>query len=308
MKQHFLDGSETQPFWDNSVEPRLEINPGDEVIFDCPEPTGQMTPDWTVDTLEQYDHTLAHALVGSVYVKGTQPGDALEVEVLEFQHKGWGWSGHIPEFGLLAEEFDYPYLHHWRLDGETCHFGVQGITLPFQPFCGVMGVAPAETGRFDTTPPRANGGNIDIRHLGPGAKVWFPTFVPGALFACGDCHSAQGDGEVCGTGIESPMTVTLRFNVRKGANIPELQFETPAPLDKLASKGYFATTAHGPNLMENTKNAVRYMIDWLVRTKGLTRSQAYVLCSTAADLKISEVVDLPNFIVSAYMPLQLFAK
>ena len=103
------------------------------------------------------------------------------------------------------------------------------------------------------------------------------------------------------------MTVTLRFNVRKGANIPELQFETPGPLDKLAGKGYFATTAHGPDLMENAKNAVRYMINWLVSTKGLTRSQAYVLCSAAADLKISEVVDLPNFIVSAYMPLQLFA-
>ena len=307
MKQHFLDGSVTQPFWDNSVEPRLEINPGDEVVFDCPEPTGQMTPDWTVDTLEKYDHTLAHALIGSVYVKGAQPGDALEIEVLDFQHKGWGWSGHIPEFGLLAEDFDFPYLHHWRLEGDTCHFGVQGITLPFQPFCGVMGVAPAEPGRFDTTPPRANGGNIDIRHLGRGAKIWLPTFVPGALFACGDCHSAQGDGEVCGTGIESPMTVTLRFNVRKGANIPELQFETPGPLDKLAGKGYFATTAHGPDLMENAKNAVRYMINWLVSTKGLTRSQAYVLCSAAADLKISEVVDLPNFIVSAYMPLQLFA-
>ena len=105
MKEHVLDGSVTQPFWDNSVEPRLEIDPGDVVVFDCPEPTGQITPDWTVDTLKNYDHTLAHALIGSVYVKGAQPGDALEVEVLDFQHKGWGWSGHIPEFGLLAEVF-----------------------------------------------------------------------------------------------------------------------------------------------------------------------------------------------------------
>ena len=138
--------------------------------------------------------------------------------------------------------------------------------------------------------------------------MWFPVLVPGALFACGDCHSAQGDGEVCGTGIESPMVATLRFNLRKGAQrIREIQFETPAPLDRLSGRGYFATTAHGPDLLENSKNAVRYMIDWLVDTQGLTRSQAYVLCSTAADLKISEVVDLPNFIVSAYMPLALFA-
>jgi len=308
MAEHNLDDSVTQPFWDNSVTPRLEINPGDTVVFDCPEPTGQITSDWTVENFQHYDPALAHALIGSVFVKGVQPGDALEVEVLDFQHKGWGWSGHIPEFGLLAEDFDYPYLHHWLLEGDTCQFGVNGITLPFQPFCGVMGVAPAQSGRFNTTPPRANGGNIDIRHLGRGAKVWFPTFVPGGLFACGDCHSAQGDGEVCGSGIESPMMVTLRFNVRKGLNLQELQFETPSPLDRLNGKGYYVTTAHGPDLMENARNAVRYMIDWLVNNKGLTRSQAYVLCSTAADLKISEVVDLPNFIVSAYMPLQVFAS
>jgi len=306
MKEHYLDDSVTQPFWDHSVEPRLEIDPGDRVVFECPEPTGQVTPDWTVDTLSQYDPSLTHALIGSVYVKGAEPGDALEVDVIDFKHKGWGWSGHIPGFGLLAEEFDYPYLHHWTLKGETCHFGVQSITLPFRPFCGVMGVAPAEAGRLDTIPPRLNGGNIDIRHLGRGAKVRFPVLVPGALFACGDCHSAQGDGEVCGTAIESPMTVTLRFHLRKATRIPELQFETPAPLEHPGHKGFFATTAHGPDLMENTRNAIRYMIDWLVSSKGLTRSQAYVLCSTAVDLKISEVVDLPNFIVSAYIPLQIF--
>jgi len=306
MKQHYLDGSTTQPFWDNSIEPRLEIDPGDEVVFDCPEPTGQITPDWTVESLNTYDPSLAHALIGSVAIKGAQPGDALEIEILDFRHKGWGWSGHIPGFGLLAEDFDTPYLHHWHLDGGTCHFGVKGITLPFRPFCGVMGVAPAEAGRLSTIPPRANGGNVDIRHLGRGSKVWLPVFVPGALFACGDCHSAQGDGEVCGTGIESPMTVTLRFRLCKGANLPELQFEAPSPPDGIHGSRIFATTAHGPDLMENTKMAVRYMIDWLVRSKGLTPSQAYVLCSTAVDLKISEVVDVPNFIVSAHLPLGIF--
>ncbi len=307
MAEHYLDSSVTQPFWDNSVNPRLEIDPGDVVVFDCPEPTGQITPDWIADDLlTRYDHTLAHALIGSVYVKGAEPGDTLEAEVLDFQHKGWGWSGHLPGFGLLADDFDFPYLHHWRIEGEACHFGVKDIVVPFQPFCGVMGVAPAEPGRLDTIPPRVNGGNVDIRHLGRGARVWLPVLVDGALFACGDCHSAQGDGEVCGTGIESPMTVTLRFQVHKGRTIPELQFQTTRPLDKLTDQTYFVTTAHGPDLMENAQNAVRYMIDWLVDTKGLTRSQAYVLCSAAADLKISEIVDLPNFIVSAYMPLQMF--
>jgi len=306
MAEHFLDDSVTQPFWDNSVEPRLEIEPGDTVVFDCPEPCGQVTADWADDDLAQIDFALIHALVGSVYVKGARPGDALEVDVLDMKHKGWGWSGHLPGFGLLAEDFDFAFIHHWELEGNTCHFGVRDITLPFQPFCGTMGVAPSEPGRVNTIPPRENGGNIDIRDLGPGSKVWLPVLVDGALFACGDCHSAQGDGEVCGTGIESPMTVTLRLNVRKDLAVREIQFETPSPLTVLDSKGFHATTAHGPDLFENAKNAVRYMIDWLVSAHGLTRSQAYILCSEAVDLKISEIVDAPNFIVSAYVPLSIF--
>jgi acetamidase/formamidase len=169
-----------------------------------------------------------------------------------------------------------------------------------------MGVAPQEAGRRDTIAPNYNGRNMDIRDLGPGSTLWMPVFVDGALFACGDCHSAQGNGELCGTGIESPMTVSLRFDVRKDLSLKELQFQKPSPLTKTDTGGYHATTAHGPDLLENAKNAARNLVDWLVANKGLTRSQAYVLCSVAADLKISEIVDAPNFIVSAYMPLSVF--
>ncbi len=306
MPEHYLDGSITQPFWDNSVEPRLEIESGDAVVFDTPEPCGQVTPEWTDEDLANIDFGLIHALVGSVYVKGVQPGDALQVDVINLEHKGWGWSGHLPHFGLLAEDFDFAFIHHWKLDGDTCYFGVNDIRLPYEPFCGTMGVAPREAGRTDTIAPKLHGGNMDIRDLGPGAKVWFPVFVDGALFACGDCHSAQGDGELCGTGIESPMRATLKFSVRKDINLDEVQFQTPSPLTKTDSQGYHATTAHGPDLMENAKNATRYMIRWLVENKGLSRSQAYILCSEAADLKISQIVDAPNFIVSAYMPLSIF--
>ncbi|MFC2053811.1 acetamidase/formamidase family protein [Chloroflexota bacterium] len=306
MAEHYLDGSITQPFWDNSIEPRLEIESGDMVIFDCPEPCGQVTPKWTDEDLANISFDLIHALIGSVYVKGAKPGDTLQIDVLDFQHKGWGWSGHLQGFGLLAEDFDHAYIHHWDLDGERCLFNVNDIVLPFEPFCGTMGVAPKEPGRINTIPPRFNGGNIDIRDLGPGAKVWLPIFVDGALFACGDCHSSQGDGELCGTGIESPMTVALRLSSRNDISINELQFQTAGPLTKKDKKGYHVTTAHGPDLMENTKNATRYMIDWLVNNKILTRSQAYVLCSQAVDLKISEVVDAPNWIVSAYLPLSIF--
>ncbi|HEX6303880.1 MAG TPA: acetamidase/formamidase family protein [Anaerolineales bacterium] len=306
MAEHYLDGSVTQPYWDNAVEPRLEIEPGDTVVFETPEPCGQVTPDWTDEDLANIDFSLIHALVGSVFVKGAEPGDALQVDVLDLKHKGWGWSGHLQNFGLLADDFDYAYIHHWNLEGERCYFGVNDIELPYEPFCGTMGVAPKDPGRIDTIAPRKHGGNMDIRDLGPGSKVWFPVFVEGALFACGDCHSAQGDGELCGTGIETPMTVTLKFGVRKDLAVNEVQFQTPSPLTKMDSQGYHATTAHGPDLMENAKRATRYMIDWLVANKGLTHSQAYILCSEAADLKISQIVDAPNFIVSAYMPLSIF--
>jgi len=171
-----------------------------------------------------------------------------------------------------------------------------------------MGVAPREMGRLNTIPPRENAGNIDIRHLMPGTRLMLPVFVPGALFSCGDCHAAQGDGEVNGSAIESPMTVTLRFNVLKGANLPELRFITP-PARKLTNAdtgGYFVTTAAGPDLFKNAQRATRYMIDYLVAERGLTREQAYCLCGVVLDLKISQIMDAPNYIVSAYLPLGIF--
>lgn len=307
MTEHYLDDSITQPFWDNAVEPRLHIASGDTVVIECAEPVGQITPNSTADDLAQLDFSKVHALTGSIYIKDAAPGDTLEVDILAMQHKGWGWTGHIPNFGLLQDEFDYAYIHHWQLDGDVCRFDTAGITLPFEPFPGCVGVAPAAPGRLNTIPPRINGGNVDIRDLVVGARFWLPVFVDGALFSTGDCHSAQGQGEVCGTAIESPMTVTMRFTVRKDLPIKELQLQRPSPMTAADSRGYHITTAHGPDLMENAKNALRYMIEWLTANHSLTESQAYCLCSTAGDLKISEIVDIPNWIVSMHMPLGIFA-
>jgi len=308
MTEHFLDDSLTQPFWDNSIEPRLEVESGDTLVMEVPESCGQVTPDWTDEQLAKIDFSKIHALIGSIHVKGAMPGDTLQVEVLGMDHKGWGWNGHLQGFGLLAEDFEFAYIHHWNLKGAECHFGVKDIVVPFEPFFGTMGVAPAEPGRINTIPPRANGGNVDIRSLGPGATAWLPIFVEGALFACGDCHGAQGDGEVCGTGIETPMRTTIRLSVRKDLPVRELQFQARSPLSRTDTQGYHATTAHGPDLMENAKNAVRHMVDWLEAMHGLTRSQAYSLCSVAADLRISEIVAAPNWIVSAYLPLSIFRQ
>jgi acetamidase/formamidase len=157
-------------------------------------------------------------------------------------------------------------------------------------------------------PPGDFGGNMDIRHLNAGCTLLLPVQVPGALFSAGDCHAVQGDGEVCVTGIECPMSFSLRFGLRKGARIPSPQFIVKrSPIsDHDTNAGYFATTGVGPDLMQNSKNAVRRMIDWLVKEHHLTPEDAYLLCSVAGDLKISEIVDQPNWIVSFYMPLGIF--
>ena len=306
MAEHFLDDCITQPFWDNSVTPRLFIDLGDTVVMECAEPVGQITPDSDDDDLANLDFGKVHALTGSIFIKGAEAGDTLEVEILDMQHKGWGWTGHIPGFGLLQEDFDYAYIHHWELNGDNCLFGVNDIVLPFEPFPGCVGVAPAESGRLTTIPPRINGGNVDVRDLVVGSTFWLPVLADGALFSTGDCHSAQGQGEVSGTAIESPMTVTMRFNIRKDLALKELQIRRPSPMTKVDSQGYHITTAHGPDLMENAKNAVRYMIEWLVANYGMSESRAYCICSAAGDLKISEIVDVPNWVVAFHMPLSIF--
>ncbi|MGD2049206.1 MAG: acetamidase/formamidase family protein, partial [Chloroflexota bacterium] len=265
MAEHYLDDSVVHAFWDNSYPARIEIDPGDTVVFECREAVdGQVTPESDHDAVANLDFSRIHPLTGPVFVKGARPGDTLEVEILDLKHKGWGWNGHLPGFGLLAEDFDYPYVQHWRLEEEFCAFrDSDKVAVPYEPFCGVMGVAPKEEGRITTIPPRFNAGNIDIRGLTIGATAYLPVWVEGALFSTADCHSAQGDGEVTGTGVETPMTVTLRFNVRQDMSLKELQFTTPSPLTKADSQGYHGTTAHGEDLYLNSQNAVRYMIDWL---------------------------------------------
>ncbi len=310
MATHHLDDTQPHAFWDNSYPPRVKIKPGDTVVFETLEASAkQVTPGSLHEVVAKLDFGVIHPLTGPVYVEGAEPGDTLEVEIVSLKHKGWGWNAVIPGFGLLADDFSNPYLHHYKLGRTHCQFR-EDILIPYEPFCGVMGVAPREAGRLNTIPPRENAGNIDIRHLTPGARVRFPVLAPGALFSCGDCHSAQGDGEVNGTGIETPMTVTLRLNLLKGVTTPELRFTTPArkKLTVADAGGYFVTTAHGPDLFKCSQQAIRYMIDHLSSEYNMTREQAYCLCGAAVDLKISEIVDAPNWIVSAYLPLSIFVK
>lgn len=308
MATHFLDDSVTQPYWDNSVQPRVVIDEGDIVVFECLEASGQYSAESTLNDYLNVDRSQVHALNGSVYVNGAEPGDTLKVEILDMQHKGWGWTAFRPGFGLLADDFTEPYFHLWLLEDDKCHFGINDIVLPFEPMPGCVGVAPREPGRLNTIPPRENGGNVDVRDLTTGSTFWLPVLAEGALFSTGDCHANQGQGEICGTGIECPMTVTMKFSVIKQSTIKELQYQRPSPMTKTDTVGHFGTTAHGPDLYANAQHATRQMIDWLVAEQNLTREQAYILCGAIVDLKISEIVDVPNWIVSAQIPLSIFNK
>jgi acetamidase/formamidase len=244
-------------------------------------------------------------------VRGAEPGDTLVIDIVEVKPKGWGYSFVLPGFNLLKDDaaFQTPYLVHWDLTGQgKVEFAPKpSIVLPFEPFCGVMGLAPGEPGPHSTVPPRRVGGNLDIRQLVAGTTLFLPVEAPGGLFSCGDCHATQGDGEVCGTGIEMEAIVTLRFDLRKGENLPELRYQMRGAMTgSWNTAGWYCTTGHGPDLWVNTQNAVRYMIDWLKAEHGLNDHEALILCSVAMDLKISETVDAPNWIVSACMPLGIF--
>jgi acetamidase/formamidase len=309
-QEHVLPRGRVHYKWDNSLAPAVEIEPGDTVHCETEEVSdGQVTEGAPASVLTGLDFDRLYPLAGPIFVKGAEPGDALEVEIVSLKPIDWGWTGILPGLGLLAEDFTEPYIRHFDLrNGEYAELR-EDVRIPLQPFCGTMGVATDEPGRHEVLPPTKGAGNIDTRHLGVGTKLYLPVFVPGAMFSAGDCHAAQGDGEVCVTGIECPMAFSLRFDVKKGASPAPWRYQFRTPPGSLQPRydrdGYLATTALGPDLMENAKNAIRDLIAWLGREHGLSREDAYILCSLAADLKISQIVDQPNWGVSAYLALSV---
>lgn len=251
---------------------------------------------------------------GPIYVEGAEPGDAIKVTIDSFaprlfEGRGFGWTANIPGFGLLADQFTDPALHVWSYDPSQMGpalFGTQA-RVPLKPFAGTIGNALAAAGLHSVVPPRRVGGNLDIRDLNAGVTLYLPVEVTGALFSVGDTHAAQGDGEVCGTAIESPMDVVLTLDVVKGANLKTPRFTTPGPVTRhLDAKGYEVTTGIGPDLMSASRDAVAAMVDLLCATRGMAAVDAYMLVSTCGDLRISEIVDMPNWVVSFYFPRCVF--
>ncbi len=296
--------------WDNAIPPILTVTPGATLSVDCSDSSdGQLTATSTVTDVAALDFGRINPVVGPIRIDGAEPGDAIKVTIGDFTPSGFGWTANIPGFGLLADQFAQPALKIWSYDRATMAPAAFSTTarVPLKPFAGTVGLALAEPGLHSIVPPRRTGGNLDIRDLSTGAVLYLPVEVAGGLFSIGDTHAAQGDGEVCGTAIESPMALTVTLDLVKNADLPAPRFTTPGPVTRhLDADGYEATTGIGPDLMVAAREGVSRMIDLLVRDHGMAAVDAYMLCSVCGDLRISEIVDLPNWTVSFYFPRVVF--
>lgn len=243
----------------------------------------------------------AHPLTGPIWIEGAEPGDVLEVRIVgfEFLHP-YGVTGFIPGSGTLPDEFPYSRFKLFRFDtvrGVT-EFA-PGITLRLAPFFGSIGVAPNPiVRRVSSGPPGHHTGNLDNKELVAGSTLYIPVHVPGALLSMGDAHAMQGDGEVTLTGLETSVRGTVQVTLRKGRRLNWPRAETPTH--------YIAMGLH-PDLDQAAQLATREMIDFLVAEKGLSRDEAYILSSVAADLRVTQLVDGTKGI-HAMIAKSIFAK
>jgi acetamidase/formamidase len=296
--------------WDNSIAPVLEIESGEDVELEVRDASGgQLDRDSQTDAVAALDFARVNPVTGPVFVKDAKPGDVLAIDILELRPRDWGWTAIIPGFGLLADEFTEPWLRISEVDAGAgrVRFG-DGVTLPYEPFPGTIGVAPDEPGEHSIVPPRKWGGNMDTKYLREGTTLLLPVGVEGALFSVGDTHAAMGDGEVCGTAVEAPMDIAVRLTVRKDLSIDAPQYVLPeaaAPVERRKS-GFHVCTGVGPDLWEATRDATRSLVEHMVEHRGRAREEAYAIASVAADLRIHEVVDAPNWVVGAFLPLDIF--
>jgi formamidase len=328
--------------WHPDIPPVATIEPGAEVTFELRDSRDRtIGPDSThedlLDTL-----AIAHPLTGPLAVEGAEPGDVLELEVLAYETDDFGWTAIWPGSGFLGDLFPRPFLARWQIDGSHARSEqVPGVAIPACVHAGTIGVAPspelferarsreaavgapnpptaelawppAAADGLRTYPPRENGGNMDIRDLGPGARLWLPVHARGALLSVGDLHFAQGDGEVCICGVETGGSATFRVGLRRDGwrpTFPCYQAPPRPPREVFATTGIPLDDDGGQGDLDlnlAARRALLELLDWLTTEHGLERPAAYVLMSVAAELRVSELVDAPNCLVSAALPLDVF--
>jgi acetamidase/formamidase len=302
VAEHSLSAEPIHSRWNRDLKPRLTIAPGDTVRLECQDASGlQVRPGMTVAEYQTINRDRIHALTGPIFIDGAEPGDALQVDILEVAHKGWGWSSTIPGLGFLRDRFAAPYLFHWLLEGDVSR-SLAPAVVPLRPFCGVMGVAPGEPGEFRTRPPGAFGGNMDVRDLCSGARLYLPVLNRGALFSAGDVHAAQGDGEICINGIECPSDVTLRFHLHRRQPLASPIAESPAARERSAESGAWIVIESSTDAVGAARAATGRMIDLLMAHWGFEDVHAYILCSAVMNLHFAQVVNEPMFTVTASLP------
>jgi len=295
-----------------TTPPVLRINSGDTVevrtlITSTPQrlEAAGVKPNQIEPSLREIATTVTdkgpggHILTGPIYIEGAEPGDVLEVRIQSIKLAiPYAYTAFRPGSGFLTEDFKEPKIKIIPLDEKRMigHFGA-GIEIPLHPFFGSMGVAPPEaSGRINSGPPGIHAGNLDNKELVAGTTLYIPIHVRGGLFQVGDGHAAQGDGEVCITALETSLVGKLQLIVRKDMKLRWPRAETPAA---------YLTMGIDEDLTEATRIAVREMIDFLANEKKLSRDDAYMLASVAADLSITQLVDGTKG-VHAMIPKSIF--
>ncbi|HEU4413169.1 MAG TPA: acetamidase/formamidase family protein [Candidatus Angelobacter sp.] len=301
-------------YYDAAAAPVLRIHSGDTVEFDTlitNSPAGLEKAGVPADQVQQSLRDIykevtnkgpgGHILNGPVYVEEAEPGDTLEVRIQKIDLAiPYAYNAFGPTRGFLPEDFPYRKMKIIPLDKERmiARFA-PGIEIPLHPFFGSMGVAPPEAyGRVDSAPPGLHAGNMDNKELVAGTTLFLPVHARGALFEIGDGHAGQGNGEVDITALETSLVGTLQFIVHKGTNQKYPRAETPT---------HYISMGFHQELYEATRIAVREMVDFMVSEKHLSRDDAYMLTSVAADVDITELVD-GNKGVHVMMPKAIFVK
>lgn len=294
-----LTDKQTHDKFSAAIPYQVKVASGSVVEAFAKEATGgQLHKNSTLNDWEKVDFDKIHTLTGPIYVEDAMPGDVLAVEILDLQPGDWGWTALSQNFGFLKGEHTSNALKTFTIDNtrNEVRFSDQ-VTIPLQPFLGVIGVAPPSKEMMVTFPPRANGGNMDDPSIVKGVTVYLPVFVEGGLLSIGDPHAVQGLGEVVGTAIECDMRAVFRVSVLKNKTIEEPQYE---------SEAYYATTGFGTTIDEAAKKATRFMVRHISDTYQMSWEDAYMLCSLVGDLKIAEVVDLPHMLVTMHVPKSIF--
>jgi acetamidase/formamidase len=297
MAQHheipFTPETMVRGILDARIPPVLTIESGDTITLSAlpaggtqslPNDTGRVPAIWRAG-LAAHPRDIGHFMTGPVFVKGAKPGDTLQVDILEA--KPWmnfGFVSILPLLGALAEEFtEYETIHPMIDSARGVTTLPWGGELALDPFFGIMAVAPpAAWGECSSIQPRAFGGNMDNKELKPGTTLYLPVFNEGALFMAGDGHAVQGDGEVCITALETGLTGTFRLTIRTDMTVKRPFAETATHLISIGLD---------EDLDDAAKQAVREMVYYVCARTNLSRNEAYMLCSLAGDLRVTQVVD-----------------